>query len=523
VTAFHAFLGVLLATGLVARLVPLWDRGGRLLKQFPTEDGYLMLTIARNLAIGKGFSVADGEIATNGTQPLATLVYALVFRIVDGDRESGVAWILVLQVVIATATAFGLYRLGRRALDQRADAHVIASLAACAWFASPVVLPHTMNCLETGAYALIAVLVGSFLLGSNQQPDRPWSLPRTLAFGLLLGVAFWVRNDACFLVLGACLAYLAGGLGANRPVLMVRLGRVLLFGVVSVLVASPWLLFNYLHFGHIVPVSGRAEAELGTFAGNLSLVPASLLRYLALFLPIPQRLAEHPLVLLGCGSVLAGVAFVLGRFWRRGTHPERSVLVLAVTHTLGLVTFYGVFFGAGWFMTRYLAPLSVFGALLWAILMVHGARRALVRGSNAFVWVGALGILLLTVGLDVRGYLRGSEHMHFQVVQWVEGHVPPEVWIGAVQTGTVGFFHDRTINLDGKVNRFAHEAITEGRIAEYTVSTPAEYLADWVGILDWLSMPLIAQNFEVVVEDRDRNLGVLKRRAPPKATGSRRE
>jgi hypothetical protein len=127
--------------------------------------------------------------------------------------------------------------------------------------------------------------------------------------------------------------------------------------------------------------------------------------------------------------------------------------------------------------------------------------------------VGGVAIIVLATGLNVRHYVRGSDHMHFQVVRWVEENVPAEMWIGAIQTGTIGFFHDRTINLDGKVNRYAHDAIREGRIAEYTLATPVEYLADWIGILDWLTIPQIAENFEVVVEDRERNLGVLKRRS----------
>ena len=89
-----------LAVGLVARILPLFDIGGRLLRQFPTEDGYLMLTIARNLALGKGFAVADGTIATNGTQPLATFLYASAFWLTGGERSAGVGIVLALQVVL---------------------------------------------------------------------------------------------------------------------------------------------------------------------------------------------------------------------------------------------------------------------------------------------------------------------------------------------------------------------------------------------------------------------------------------
>jgi hypothetical protein len=95
----------------------------------------------------------------------------------------------------------------------------------------------------------------------------------------------------------------------------------------------------------------------------------------------------------------------------------------------------------------------------------------------------------------------------------VKANVDESTWVGAIQTGTLGFFHDKTINLDGKVNIAAYEALSNAQLAEYVVNdTKIEYLADWVGILDWRNMPLIAERFEVVVERPDINLGVLRRK-----------
>ena len=68
----RACLWLLLATGIVARLSPLLDPGHRLFWLFMSEDGYLMQTVARNLALGLGMSTADGTMPTNGVQPLAS-------------------------------------------------------------------------------------------------------------------------------------------------------------------------------------------------------------------------------------------------------------------------------------------------------------------------------------------------------------------------------------------------------------------------------------------------------------------
>jgi len=99
-------------------------------------------------------------------------------------------------------------------------------------------------------------------------------------------------------------------------------------------------------------------------------------------------------------------------------------------------------------------------------------------------------------------------------VEWVQKNVPDDVWVGAVQTGTLGFFHDRTINLDGKVNPDALRARLAGRTQEYVLASPIEYLTDWVGIETWLHGTALEGRFERRVLDRERNLAVAQRSRP---------
>jgi len=91
---------------LFSRIYPFFDEPRRFLERFPSEDGYFMLAIGRNIAIGKGFSTADGEIPTNGTQPLTTFVWALFFWLTHGDRSLGVALVLAFGVIVSVATAW---------------------------------------------------------------------------------------------------------------------------------------------------------------------------------------------------------------------------------------------------------------------------------------------------------------------------------------------------------------------------------------------------------------------------------
>ena len=533
--ASRALIAALFLIGLVVRVAPLLDGGdvalpeGRLLAQWPTEDGYFMLTMGRNVALGHGLSVAGGEMPTNGTQPLTTFGWALLFSLVGGDRLLGVLLAQVAQILAALGTAWLLVRLSERALDPREDARETGLLAAAFWFASPVAIPHTMNCLETGFYGLLATGVAVAFLARPGPPgpararEPLWSWRRTVAFGGLLGLCFWVRNDAAFLIAAACLAYLAPALD-DRSSLRPRFARALVFGATSVLVASPWLLFNVLEFGHLMPVSGRAEALTGGFASNLTGIPIVLAEYVMTVLPIPHALEGAPwMVALATVVVVTAIGALIAKreAWSR---TEKQLLVLIGLYTLGLVGFYGLYFGAAWFLPRYFLPVSPFLALLFAVGIQWARDQVRQRGvmkhlvpAAAVAAIGVMGMLHL------RHYQRGAEHQHFQVVRWVRGNVSEQTWVGAIQTGTLGFFHDRTINLDGKVNIAAYEALLGDREAVYVVeATPIVYLADWVGMRDWLTMPLIQRHFELIVEDEEANLGVLRRRGEPPRAGLHR-
>src|SRR5215470_2091515 len=61
-----------------------------------SEDGYYAMTIARNIAAGRGITI-DGVTATNGFQPLFTFIQAAMFRLAGGDDVVAIRLILVLH------------------------------------------------------------------------------------------------------------------------------------------------------------------------------------------------------------------------------------------------------------------------------------------------------------------------------------------------------------------------------------------------------------------------------------------
>jgi hypothetical protein len=503
---------LLLGIGLLARLAPLLDAGGRMLRQFPTEDGYLMLTIARNIALGKGMSVSDGLQPTNGTQPLMTLISAAVFWLADGDRRLGVLGVLLLDVIWSCAAATAIYALMRRLLGAKPFGTSAALVVSAAWFASPLSVAHSMNCLETGLYALVVILV-ALAFAESPSAER-WSVRRCASLGALLGLAFWTRNDAVFLVLAGCLLHVGWGFYDSAKPVTRRFGESLLFGATSVAIAAPWLIFNLLRFGAIVPVSGRSEALEGRFAENLWRIPIAIFEYTTLYLPVPGSLEQDPWVLAAATVASIAVTALAAQVFRSGSPEARAVTALGAIFAACLLAFYGLHFGAGYFFSRYVFSVSPLLALLTGAALRRALQIADGRGWKWLPAAAALATCTLALALNARLYRNGTAHMHFQVVEWVQQHVSDDAWVAAPQSGTLGFFHDRTINLDGKVNPAALAARhTDGNATRYFLERrQIEYLADWEGIASWAKVPSIAAEFELVVDDPARNLAVLRRR-----------
>lgn len=513
----------LLVVGSAVRLAPLTS--DRRTIAAISEDGYLMLTVARNVALGRSLTIADGTIATNGVQPLVTFAWAGVHWLCGSERLAALRAVVIVQFAVALLTSVFVALLARDAFRDHPWRDAGALLAASLWFASPLTLRHTSNGLETGPYACA---IAAILLIDLRWRAR--SAIRAAALGAMLGVLFLVRNDAVFFIFAFLLAELRGdGHAAQetedgpRPVRR-RLGHGTIVAVAALAVASPWLMYNARVFGHIVPVSGRAQNLNAGIGQSLVAVPRVLAEYAWMATPLPARLGGGWLWALVTSVALVGAIAVTLRRCRLAGLTLHRWMTLLLVHSALLGAYYGVFFGAAYFLSRYLFPLSLITVLLPCIWVMPHTRPALIERST-----GTRGGLLIATGLTLlvaiaagRFYARSAAQDHSQVVQWVSDHLTPAAWVGAPQSGTLGYFHDRTINLDGKVNPLALQARRDNRLFHYIVyDTTIEYIADWYGLARWVDHPetvqeerdvdLVRRHFTVIVRDPERNLVVLRR------------
>jgi len=522
---FIALTLLLGLVGLVVRLRGVLQPAEIMFRGFPTEDGYLMLTVARNLALGRGMTSAAGTMPTNGVQPLATLLDACCFWLVGGDRVSGVRLLLVVYTVVAIATAFLIVRLGRLMLGDGQASRRASLLGAAVWFSSPVTLFHTMNMLETGLYVAVVVLVAVVFARGHAGRGSPWPLSRSVVLGGLLGLAFWARNDAVFLMAAIGVAHLLSA-SAGAP-LRRRIAETATMAGIVLALTAPWLLYSLRGFGHVVPVSGRAYLHTGAIAPKLQAAAVALFEQLTLLASFAYHPVQHEgsfAAICALTLAFAAVALVVALV-RSGRGREGSVMLLVpCLLAAGLLVFYVLFFDAPHFLRRYLFPLSPFLAILWGYLVIR-LGQALVAMRLRLVVPGLMLILVanfaLRDGLTLRGpWRRGAL---FRGVEWVEENLTEETWVGAFQSGTLGFFHDRTVNLDGKINPEALRALEQGRQHEYVVESQIQFVVDWASILGPWSRndPVVPRNFEWVLLDAEGNFAILGRRSMPRSARNR--
>ncbi|MFT5049172.1 MAG: hypothetical protein ACI8QZ_000562 [Chlamydiales bacterium] len=514
-----ALLMVLVGVGLFARLAPLFDGTDRQYAQFPTEDGYLTLTIARDMADGLGMTTAEGTIPTNGTQPLCTLMWAAVFWLHGGQGMGAFRSIQLIQILFASLSAWLLYRLGRLVIGASLGARRTAAVAAALWFAAPHTIAKTQNCLETGAYTLVAVLFALLLVRQERSQEQGDRMRIGVAAGLLLGLAFWVRNDAVFLSAGFCGTWLLldrhgrPGLPFTQP----GSGQALVAGIVALLISLPWLFYNVTRFGSIVPISGQAQTA-GNLGTKVTAMPSTLLELATIILPgsYSLELLPHRVEQVSVALLLALYAWGLYRLRHQIRLGRRPIAVLTIFMG-GLVGYYCMTSFANWHFGRYLFPTSPFFALASVALLFSQLDRLRAKAAQVAV-IAFLATTVAIVGyrnLEVYQRATSTTLTHHGFARWVERNGLTDEWVGAPESGVLGFYYPRTVNLDGKVNPDAMRARREGRYADYLLGSEIAYIVGQVGFVETelAHDPRIAEAFEWIERDEQLNVAVVRRRS----------
>jgi len=111
-------------------------------------------------------------------------------------------------------------------------------------------------------------------------------------------------------------------------------------------------------------------------------------------------------------------------------------------------------------------------------LAPHRPRRVALTVVAMLLVLGAVAEHAVT--LTASPWISGNPHYTFQLER-LAAPLPAGAVVGALQSGTLGFFRIGTVNLDGKVNYDALRARTRGTLWRYVRERHLDYLVDWPG------------------------------------------
>jgi hypothetical protein len=469
-----------LAITLIAAGVMHFAPGDTLARVLPTEDAFYALSVSRHVAIGDGIT-ADGLHDTNGFQPLWVALNVPLYWVAGGDRILGLRlsqWLSTLLFLAFVA----LIALLARALVRRhgGEGSVAAAAAAIVAGGSVSIFRLLHNGLETGV--TLVALAGAVLLLDRWER---WTPRRVLLAGLLLGALTWARLDEVVFVA----AFGAVAVWRSRRDLRRALGPLAACALAALLLL-PWLAWNISLDGSPMPSSGKAEGENVDVVVNLG---AALRAAGAWSAPPLLRPSLHDDAML-LSYVLAGVALLLTAgavryVRRRRREPLGSGTVALVLFGGFLLAWYILKFGPWWFMERYLSPLLLLTIpfLACALELSRPRPRALAVLAGVVIVANVPLFVVLAGGPHwpppawaARETNLGT-HTNLNYEEqyaWVRQHVRPSCVVGAYETGTLVYFRDRTVNLDGKVDHDALAARLAGRSPQYVDQRHVDVMMD---------------------------------------------
>jgi hypothetical protein len=239
------FVALILVTAYPAQVAP---------HNFLQDDSYFYLQIASNIVAGHG-STFHQVTPTNGYHPLWLWLTTACMGVAGGNKLLALHYVVALQVFLFLATALVFRHIGR-AMGLRYWPCGLAIIAA--------------YLLGTGVYGSEAHVNALMLISGiavlwhalGRSTMLSWFLS-----GVVFGVALLARLDnvfVAFALIGFAILYSSWKDGR----LLVR--RTVAAAAGGALVMLPYLVYNYLVFGHAMPISGSIKSIFPTILIDLN-------------------------------------------------------------------------------------------------------------------------------------------------------------------------------------------------------------------------------------------------------------
>ena len=436
------------------------------MKAFAVDDALYYPVIAMNIVDGEGVTL-DGQTQTNGVHPLWQLLWVPAAAIASGDADV----LLRIGFLMAAAVAGVGYLMLRGVFRQLGLTGGAAAAVILVSFFTRADLWMTL--LEAAlTLALVLLAISLALRGVKSAPG----IAGSAIFGAVLGALFLARLDTVFLIPALFIPTVFTWRRAARE----RLLHAAVVIAATVTVTIPYLLWNLLSFGNLVPVSGTKKMDHSfspqEWAESLLLLPRAI-----------AGKTPGPDVAWGVVGVAAGAVTVvlLRRAWVRRRADPLAVgfgIVLA-GYAAGVVVRYLYLtwaFGSA-AVPWYFVPEYVLVWLMAAVALDEALRLVGVRPARVLVAGGLL--LLLVAGplyllVDGRKAIDANGPL-YQTGIWARDNLPGDAVAAMYDPGYLAFLSGRdTVGLNGLATDFrTMRQLERGERLEVLQRLEVEYLA----------------------------------------------
>jgi hypothetical protein len=449
-----------------------------------TEDGYLTLTVAWNIAQGKGITYNFNR-PTTGIQPLSGFIFAVIAKGViatGGDKINFVRVVIIFSILVELLFFFIINTISRTlfpALEKKwiNIASVILTLL------NFELLVYFTNGLETGIYL---VCLGISLLYSFYYFKSEKKIHQTIFLGIIFGLCGLARID--FIVVVAALLLI------NLYKRRLTLKQFFAIGITTSIIISPWIFYIYKTTGFLIQSSARTETSwLNT--GNL------LRRMKALSLAIMEHLTpnittgnkEFALVVVFIITIILTYKYLYDKkiFYQLDKDNIKTFISWSIG-ILSLLLAYLFYSTAYYFYIRYTAPLLIiilpFVAILLAVKLSKISKKTFMIGYAVAVVIFFIQAILYFHS----GRLAEQQSLR---MSYIENHFNNMAIIGCFQSGVTGYYDSNVYNLDGKMDHVVTKYISSGNLARFIDSTGINVIIDWNEIVDWFDINCLKNNY----------------------------
>lgn len=449
-----------------------------------SEDGYLTLTVAWNIAEGKG-TTYNFNRPTTGIQPLSAFIFAAIAKgvIVDGGDKINFIRAVIIFSALLELLFFLIIALISKKLFPDLESKWIYLSSVILTVLNFKLLVYFGNGLETGIYL---VCFGASLLYSFYYFKSDRNIYQTIILGTLFGICSLARID--FIIV------LTTVLIINLYKRRLTLKQFFVLAFTAGLIISPWIFYIYKTTGSPVQSSASAETSwltTGDFLIRIKSLSLAVMQHLTPNITTGNK--EAALVLL----FIITIVIIYKWFYQKIIFQQfdRENRIIFSSWSLGILLLlfaYFLYSSAHYFYLRYTAPMLIIVLPIFTILFSVKLKQI-----NKTTFQAGYAIAVVVFFIQAILYLHSGKLAEQQSLRmsYLDNHFNKLAVIGCFQSGVTGYYKSNVYNLDGKMDNVVKKYLASGNFDRFIDSTGINVIIDWNEIVNWFVKNCLKESY----------------------------